>query len=311
MTVTACALAVLFAFEAGTTTAGECALTDNRCKAKQYERRAAAAAMPGARALYLYNAHRSYLILFEKAGQVRDLCEARRTLEASLAVEGQPQGQRSLSQRKQEDIAVLAGRNGASCKPGKKRSPPQAGGKASAPQAEAVAELLKAPSERLEALATQAAPIPDPVPPTTSQARVLDEPTGPIAVEGPVSRPSMRLVIPPRSRARVGVGAGLVTVGVGLLAGMTGALVARHGYDAKIAALSARGAQEGRALTAAEMADSVAWDARFVRLERTGAVLGGLAVVSIVAAVMVLVVPQRSRAQARVRPVGAGVHINF
>jgi len=176
-------------------------------------------------------------------------------------------------------------------------------------------DRLKIPPEvtRLEALATTAAApcAPAPTPPPAQPTVVAVEPAKPVpALEGPASPP-----VPlgsGRSRVRVGVGVGLVTVGVGLLAGTTVALAGRHRYDDKIAALNALAAQENRYLTEAEMADSVAWDARYVQLEKTAAVLGGIAAVSVVAAILVLALPRRPhRSQARVRPVGAGVHIEF
>ena len=176
-------------------------------------------------------------------------------------------------------------------------------------------DRLKIPPEvtRLEALATTAAApcAPAPTPPPAQPTVVAVEPAKPVpALEGPASPP-----VPlgsGRSRVRVGVGVGLVTVGVGLLAGTTVALAGRHRYDDKIAALNALAAQENRYLTEAEMADSVAWDARYVQLEKTAAVLGGIAAVSVVAAILVLALPRRPhRSQARVRPLGAGVHIEF
>jgi hypothetical protein len=99
MSATACTLAAVLMFEAAASPPAteECPLTDNRCKAGLYERRAATAPTPAQRALYLYGAYRSYLLLFEKTGDLRDLCAARRALDASLAVAGQPPGQRALS----------------------------------------------------------------------------------------------------------------------------------------------------------------------------------------------------------------------
>jgi len=175
-------------------------------------------------------------------------------------------------------------------------------------------DRLKIPPEvtRLEALATTAAApcAPAPTPPPAQPPLVAVKPAKPApALEGPASPPPLRLG---KQRLRVGIGVGLVTVGAGLLAGMTAALVSRQRYDDKIAALNALAAHENRHLTEPEMADSVAWDARYVRLEKTGAVLGGIAAVSVVAAIVVLMLPRRPHPlRARVRPVGAGVHIDF
>jgi hypothetical protein len=177
-------------------------------------------------------------------------------------------------------------------------------------------DRLKIPPEvmRLEALATTAAApcAPAPASPAPQPPLVAAKPAKPVpALEGPASPPQDRFDRQ-RSRARVGVGVGLVTAGVGLLAGMTAALVGRRGYDEKIAALHALGAQQNRDLTEQEMADISSWDARYVRLEKTGAVLGGFAALSVVTAIVVFVVPKRRPvSQARMRPMGAGVHVDF
>ena len=178
---------------------------------------------------------------------------------------------------------------------------------------ESEADQLKIPPEvtRLEALATTAAapcaPAPAPAPALTSPA-----PKPPVvAAEGPARSPRDRQTSQ-RSRTLVGVGVGLVTVGVGLLGGMTAAVVGGQGYDDKIANLRALGRQEHRDLTKPEMANITSWDARYVRLERTAGVLGGVAALSVAAAIVMFVVSkQRPAPQARVRPMGVGVHINF
>ena len=170
---------------------------------------------------------------------------------------------------------------------------------------------------RLEAMATTAAapcapaPAPAPTPPPPQPPVVAAKPAPGQAVEGPASAPPIRPA-PKRSRARVGVGVGLVTVGTGLLIGTAVAFVGRHGYDEKIADVRALGAQENRDLTPQEMVNISSWDARYVQLERTGAVLAGLAAISVVTAIVVFVMPkQRAASQARMLPVGAGVHIRF
>jgi len=181
-------------------------------------------------------------------------------------------------------------------------------------------DRAKIPPEvtRLEALATTAAapcapPASTPPAPPAPQAPLVSvKPGAPSpALVGPAPRAPVRLTRQ-RSRARVGLGVGLLTVGTGLLVGMTGVFVSRHGYNEKIAALHALGKEENRDLTTKEMADITSWDARYVQLERTGAVLGGLAAVSVITAIVLFVIPkQRAVSQTRVRAVGAGVRINF
>lgn len=103
MTSLAFSLAALLMFQGATPSpAREREPADNRCKAALFERRAAAAASPKARALYLHGAHRSYLALFDQTREVKHLCAARKTYEQSLAVEGQPDKQR-------ESFAALLG----------------------------------------------------------------------------------------------------------------------------------------------------------------------------------------------------------
>ena len=183
---------------------------------------------------------------------------------------------------------------------------------------ESDADRIKIPPEvtRLEALATTAAAPCAPAP-TPATAPAPPAPLLPIVAAtpkiaaGPTSSPHDRLTRQ-RSRAAVGVGVGLVTVGVGLLAGMTAALAGSRAYDDKIANLRALGVQEHRDLTKPEMADITSWDARYVRLEKTGGVLGGFAALSVVTAIVVFVVSKRRPAlQARLRLMGAGVRINF
>jgi hypothetical protein len=117
MSATASTLAALLMFEAAASPppTEECPLTDNRCKAGLYERRAAAAPNPAQRAQYLYTAYRSYLFLFEKTGDLRDLCAARRALDASVAVVGQPQAQRTLSEKMREDLVSRERQKDARC----------------------------------------------------------------------------------------------------------------------------------------------------------------------------------------------------
>ena len=118
MSATACTLAAVLVFEAAAASPAteECPLTDNRCKAGQYERRAATAPTPAQRALYLYGAYRSYMLLFENTADRADLCAARRTLDASLTVAGQPPGQRATSMTMRAELAARERQEGADCK---------------------------------------------------------------------------------------------------------------------------------------------------------------------------------------------------
>lgn len=309
----------------------DCPLDDHGCKARRSELRAASAQTPDERATYLRSAHRSYLFLFARTGDALDLCSARQAFDASMAVKGQSADERARTRVLRDELVARERETGAACK---RVAKPRRASRSSAPSVVTRAAESKAPPvdspphaadptrEPPPLLTSTATPGPPPAP-TPISTPGTDDPRPPLkldvaggaapnpTVEGPASAPPVRLARQ-RSRARVGVGVGLVTVGTGLLVGMTAAFVGRHGYDQKIAALDALGEREGRDLTTQELVDIAAWDARYVRLERTGAVLGGLAAVSVVAAIVVFVAPERRAApQARVRPVGAGVHIRF
>lgn len=118
MSALACTLAAAFMFEAAVSppVTDECPLTDNRCKAGLYERRSATAPTPAQSAKYLYAAYRSYLFLFDKTGDARDVCAARRALDASLAVDGQPQAQRTMSESMRADLDSRQRQAGADCR---------------------------------------------------------------------------------------------------------------------------------------------------------------------------------------------------
>jgi hypothetical protein len=94
----------------------DCLPDDNGCKARRSEQRAASAPTPDQRATYLRSAHRSYLFLFDKTGDVRDLCSARRAFDASLAVKDQSADERARTQVHQDDLVARERQAGAACK---------------------------------------------------------------------------------------------------------------------------------------------------------------------------------------------------
>jgi len=117
MTATACTLAALLTFEAASAPAAKeaCERTDDRCKAALYERRSLTATTADHRAQYLFNAHNLYLRLFDDTGDPRDLCAARRALDASLAVDDQPATLRSESEALRTKLLARAKQQGARC----------------------------------------------------------------------------------------------------------------------------------------------------------------------------------------------------
>jgi hypothetical protein len=127
MTAVACALAALLTFEAATAPAvnDECELADHRCKAVLFEGRAANAANAEHRAVYLFSAHRLYMRLFDKSGDRRDLCAARRALDASLAVEGQPPSLRAKSETARTEVLARQNQQDAHCGSVSKRRRPK------------------------------------------------------------------------------------------------------------------------------------------------------------------------------------------
>ncbi len=117
MTTTALTLAALLSFEAAhaPATNDACERTDDRCKAALYERRAVTTTTADHRAQYLFNAHNLYLREFERTGDARDLCAARRAIEASLAVDGQPERLRAESRALRSKLLARAQQQGARC----------------------------------------------------------------------------------------------------------------------------------------------------------------------------------------------------
>lgn len=97
-----------------------CEVTDNACKARQFIDKARTAP-PGARALYLYTAHRSYLALFAQTGKVQDLCAARASFDRSVGVQGQSEGQRASFEASRAELLALEKQYGARCGAATKR----------------------------------------------------------------------------------------------------------------------------------------------------------------------------------------------
>lgn len=224
MTATACILAALLSFEAASAPAakGACDLTDDRCKAALYERRSVTATTADHRAQYLFNAHNLYLRLFDKTGDVRDLCAARRAIEASLAVDDQPATLRSESQALRTKLLARAKQQGARCASKTKR-----------PVVPAEAPLVARAAEPVPADAPLVARATEPTGPTSvtteapttptaaaSELLLVDADPTPLREDGlmpvePRQAPSTR----PRSSVPPGRGlviAGGVTLGVGV-----------------------------------------------------------------------------------------------
>ena len=198
----------------------ECPIGDNACEAERFERRARESKTPRDRALRLHGAYLSYMSLYDKTGEARYLCNARRTFDASLAIKDQPASQRANFEAERPKLEQREEARGVRC--GEARKP-----KKEAPRVAAAApELPAAPSAPPDATPPTATP-PPPRPPSASSAS-----GSVVALLGPESeapRPDPLLPVP-RSRhvpeprpGRPLVIAGGVTLGVGLaLAGVSG-----------------------------------------------------------------------------------------
>jgi hypothetical protein len=172
------------------------------------------------------------------------------------------------------------------------------------------------PSEviRLESLAAGLAapcvakaqePPPEPAPPTPGV-------TAPAANERP--DPPPRVVVPRRSRARIGVGAGLLASSVGLAVGTTVTLMNHRENVDRLNTLAERiVVRDDPNTTPQEQADARLWRTRVGRLEQTATALGVLTAVSLVAAVVTLALPPKpvKGVRARVRPEGFGFRLEF
>lgn len=118
MSLMSWSLAGLLAVESAASPAGgatKCELTDNRCKAELFVRRAKEAKNDEQRALYLNVAHRSYLALFDKTGEARHLCAARRLFDRSVAIKDQSAAQRASFEKLRGDLTTREGEANVRC----------------------------------------------------------------------------------------------------------------------------------------------------------------------------------------------------
>jgi len=289
---------------------------DNACKAQAFVRKAAAAE-PGKRALYLFSASRSYLALFAQSGDVQDLCAARRSFEQSLAVPEQTASQRASFEEARTELEGLEKQHGTRCKAAnrRKKAEPLAVARNTPTTTPVAAEAAPGTQEAAPAVSPRPVPLLDtpstPEEPVAAHDGLLAIPTA-VTAEGPTAAPSLALP-PRRPTARVAAGASLLVASVGLAGGLAASLVARDKMNDAIAALDATATAQGRDLTPEETAAAKTADARFVRLGHAGAAFGTLAGLSLVTGVVLLALPPKTQSplRARVRPVGAGIHVTF
>ena len=176
MKTIACFLAVSLAGEspAPTQVAGEteCVATDNRCQAKRFEQKASRAETPKMRALYLHAAHVAHLAVFDETGDVGALCAARRTFDKSLAIEGQPEGQRTAFEDARGKLESREKQRGARCGSARRSAKTQAPALAAKVEAAASAGDEE-PPPLLTMVPAAGAPVEDSVSGSPSEAVTL------------------------------------------------------------------------------------------------------------------------------------------
>ena len=251
MTVTACTLAALLIFEAASAPAKDaCELTDDRCKAALYERRAVTAAAADHRAQYLFNAHNLYVRLFDKTGNPRDLCSARRAIEASLAIDDQPETLRSASEALRTQLLARAKQQRARCASKTKRrvAPVAAPLLARSPVTKPAQEPSPETSEpdppntaaATEPTTTSHDSTPTTVPAPPHKLTLLADPDTASSTQpadgAPLPVAAPQVDVPPASTLRPGRGlviAGGVTFGVGAALAVGAGLVSRRMSDTR------------------------------------------------------------------------------
>lgn len=307
MTMIASSLAVVLVLQAATPSSDTCPLTDNRCKAEQFVQRAATAASPRHRALYLHAAHRSYLALFDETGEARDLCAARRTFDQSLAIQEQPESQRASFEAVREDLTTREQTSGARCGATAKR-PAKAG-------SPSVIAAPRSPDPPL--LVAETAPAPRPVvaePPIEPTPADSADELIPVTPRPQVARMPVRAAdAPPGHRLVI---AGGVTLGVGLvltgLAAYMGSRLIRTHRDA----LDLADRVEGFA-TDAQLADGDRLERDYRRIGPQTLALALAAGTTVMVAAVLLGVGGRRMARATSRaallpvPGGLAFHARF
>lgn len=314
MTVIASSLAVMLALQgaAPSSPSEKCQVTDNRCKAEQFVQRAAAAASPRHRALYLHAAHRSYLALFDQTGEVRDLCAARRTFDQSLAIEDQPDSQRASFEAVRQDLTSRERATGARCSSPSKR-PAKA---AEPPQTPDPPLLVAEPSPAPDAQPATAEParrMVEPAPTPDPADALLAVPSRPRPAPAPAVAPTLANDAPPGRRLVI---AGGLTLGAGLaLTGLAASMGSRL-IDTRRKALDLADTVEGFA-TEAQLAEGDRLENDYRRQGPQTLALALAAGTTVVVAAVLLGVGGRRMARAASRtalvpvPGGLAFHARF
>ncbi len=313
--------------DTATSARSPCELTDNACKAQLFIQKSAKAP-PAQRALYLFTAHRSYLALFAKTGQLRDLCAAREALDRSLTVPGQSAGQLASFEASRAELEALEKQHGARCGAKRRKAPeptavatnrPSAATSPDRPVARSpegptttrpTPELEPAAPEGLLAVPT-ATPPRRPVPNLRPEEPALASSPRPVLAvqpEGPAT--PGRAPTPGRPMSIAGgttLGVGLVLAGVAGYAGSRVAEASRSSFD-----LYDQNQGQGDAEALAEQTQLRNTFHRWVPVTIGTAIAGSAAV--IVGAVLVRIGVRRmqpSRTSVLPVPGGLAIHARF
>lgn len=212
--------------------ATKCEPTDNRCKAELFVRRAKEAKNDEQRALYFNVAHRSYLALFDRTGDERQLCAARRMYDKSVAIKNQPAGQRASFEALLGDLTTRERKAGGRCGSAPKRPQADAPLLAAKEQASAVSAGNTSSGETTPASTSSGETATPPAAAHSADARPEKAPgmvavlepmpasREPVDALLPVSRrpkpSSVNTTTPPRPGRNLVIGGG-VTLGLGLV----------------------------------------------------------------------------------------------
>ena len=285
-----------------------CAPADSRCRAVRLVAKARAETKPGPRAMYWHAAYREYLVLHSATGAANHLCAARRALEASLAVEGQPASQRASFERARgllEEREAVSGRACGSRREAATR-PAREGAAAGKERVGAAVAVEDEPAPLWlpinaaglaadEGIVAAAEPRPSESAVRSATSEGASDPT----TEGSQRRRRLRIA------GGVMLGAGLALVGVATGAGVHVAAVVREG-----AALKAAMPTSIDAATRAQHEALAAEYRMWAPVAVTTAIVGGAA--AITGAVLLGVSRTRagSSARARVVPVPGGLAVH-
>jgi hypothetical protein len=203
----------------------KCEPTDNRCKAELFVRRAEKAESDEQRALYYNVAHRAYLALFDKTGEARHLCEARRLYNKSVAIKNQPAEQRAGFKKLKGDLTSREREAGVRCGPAPKQpqaaavagdTPPETRTTPDAAETSTPADTSTEASTNPQVDSAEPSPETPTSSPDASSSTAEAPPDEPKAVHLPDSHQPPRDATPPRPGRNLVI-AGGVTLGLGLV----------------------------------------------------------------------------------------------